>query len=72
MDSTLKDLSNGMWNSKIRYTDKKLWPFEVGMSAQWADPPERAQSGWPNSGQFFSLKVSGCSHSSPISIINHS
>ena len=42
---------------------------KLACRAQWA---ERAQSGWPNSGQFLSLKVSGCSHSSPISIINHS
>ena len=30
LDLTLRELSNGMWNSKIRHTGKKLWPFEVG------------------------------------------
>ena len=30
--------SNSMWNSKIRYTNKKLWPFEVGMSGPMGRP----------------------------------
>ena len=28
LDSTFQELSNDMWKSKIRLTDKKLWPFE--------------------------------------------
>ena len=42
------------------------------LPAQWADPPERAQFGWPNFGQFLSLKMPNFTHSFPISITNHS
>jgi len=44
---------------------------KLACRAQWADPPERAQSGWPNHGQFLSMKMPNFSHSSPLSINNH-
>ena len=58
--------------SKSDILIKSYGHLKLACRAQWADPPERAQSGRPNYGQFLSLKVSGYSHSSPISIINHS
>ena len=57
LDSTLQELSNDMWNSKIRYTGKKLWLFEVGTAGLMGRPAERAQFGRPNSGQFLSMKI---------------
>ena len=60
----------GTLKSDIRI--KSYGHSKLACRAQWADPLEQAQFGWPKYGQFLSLKVSGCSHSSPISIINHS